>query len=229
MSICITVGIDDDDAERAEYLRDELRRVNELLAREGLAPHREPDGGAAASCDGVANAPLENMRCIYAYCAAELVHRRQALGSCLVEAQLAAGIVPRAMLAAHGAYSEPLVDRVSSPSHHMLWHPWCEGFFVPIDFPNVLEDEEIVGGRLGSSQRLLAELVRIAGPIGIALEGGVLSDHEARRIRATGVTKSLMREGFSEIAPECVPLHTWLTLYEAASCSVERGSVIVLT
>ncbi|MGH7297815.1 MAG: hypothetical protein ACRELB_22945, partial [Polyangiaceae bacterium] len=155
-----------------------------------------------------------------------LAARRQALGALLGDAELATATVPRIVRASQGAFRESFVSRMTSPRHHLLHHsPW-EGFFVPVDFPEVLEDDELPGGSLGSSVRLREELVRIAAPLGISIEGGVLPRAEMLRVRDAGVTK--VGGGLWRIDAECVPLQTWLTLYSAANHSVRYGAALVL-
>jgi hypothetical protein len=65
---------------------------------------------------------------------------------------------------------------------HVICHSDCEGFYVPIDFPEPLYDDRddgIPGGILGSSQRALAELVLTAPLLGIVLRDGELHDRDA--------------------------------------------------
>jgi hypothetical protein len=237
MSVSIDVGVlaraleEDQDEELAARLRGQFDRIREVLRRNGSPLHREPEdteraGNAGLGFDGVSNDDVRNLHGVYAYCVADLEVRRRALGAVMSDAVLAAEGVPRAVRAARGAYSDSLVDRVRAPDHHLLYHsPW-EGFFVPVDFAEVLEDDELDGGSLGSSVRLFAELVRIAEPLGVALEGEALPIEEARRIRQAGVTD--LGGGLHAIAPEHAARHAWLTFYEAARHSIEYGTAIAL-
>src|SRR6202008_5022884 len=79
-----------------------------------------------------------------------------------------------------------LEEETEMLSSHLLCHSDAEGFYVPVDFDDVLfeeaEDGELPGGMLGSSYRLLDELVVVAPALGIRLDDGQLSDAEARRI-----------------------------------------------
>lgn len=52
---------------------------------------------------------------------------------------------------------------------HLILHSDAEGFYLPQDFPNVLfaDDTALPGGMLGSTPRLLAELERLAGELGV--------------------------------------------------------------
>jgi hypothetical protein len=103
---------------------------------------------------------------------------------------------------------------------HLICHSDIEGYYVPIDFDEVLldDDEEIAGGGLvGSSQRLLAELQAVAPALGIVLDGGRLPDEEAERISA-----DVHEEGELWIEKG-----VWLDLFEAARLSLQHGSAIV--
>lgn len=102
---------------------------------------------------------------------------------------------------------------------HLLCHSDAEGFYVPIQFSVPIIDEELTGGMLGSSQNLLKELVQVAPMIDIALEDGQLSNAQ-----------------LAALAPETDEGHrfeteriVWLTLFEAASASVEHRTAIMFT
>ena len=80
-------------------------------------------------------------------------------------------------------------------------------------------EAEVPGGIVGSSQRLLAELVLVAPALGIMLRGGQLSDAEADRI--DGLASS--EEGLHR------ELSSWLALFEAARLSVENKTAVVFS
>lgn len=54
----------------------------------------------------------------------------------------------------------------------MLLHSDSEGYYVPIEFDGVLiaKNDELAGGMVGSSQRLLAECLRLRDVLGIPEE-----------------------------------------------------------
>lgn len=111
-------------------------------------------------------------------------------------------------------------DEMAMFSSHLLCHADYAGYYVPVDFADPLflpEEAEVAGGGMvGSSQRLLAELVEVAGAIGIRLdEAGMLSAaEEAALIAADG-------------EPFGAERYTWLQLYRACLASVESGHAIV--
>ncbi|HEY2308559.1 MAG TPA: hypothetical protein VGI05_22025 [Streptosporangiaceae bacterium] len=51
------------------------------------------------------------------------------------------------------------------PFDHLIHHSDCEGYYVPVDFGQVIVDERLAGGYLGSSVRLLAETAGLPLPL----------------------------------------------------------------
>ena len=118
---------------------------------------------------------------------------------------------------------DPVVEDVLySSQSHLVCHSDAEGFYVPVDFDEVLYsepdgDEQLAGGMLGSSYRLLDELVLVAPALGISLVDGQLSDAEAERIgKLIDADQGLYREYVS-----------WLRLYESARLSIAHKTAIV--
>lgn len=111
-------------------------------------------------------------------------------------------------------------DETAMFSSHLLCHADYAGYYVPVDFADPLflpEEAKVAGaGMVGSSQQLLAELVGLAGTIGIRLDAaGVLSAaDEAALVAADGEAFDAER-------------YTWLQLYRACLASVESGHAIV--
>lgn len=116
---------------------------------------------------------------------------------------------------------DPAVDdALSDMESHLICHSDAEGLYVPVDFDEVLyaePDQKLPGGILGSSYRLLDELVLVAPALGIELADGELSDQEAERIgRLIDADQGLHREYVS-----------WLRLYESARLSIAHKTAIV--
>ena len=99
---------------------------------------------------------------------------------------------------------------------HLLCHSDAEGYYVPIDFADIIVDDEIPGGMIGSSQRLFAELVAVAPAIGIELDGTVLSDKVAAALADD-----------NDSVPYATERLVWLTLFEQARVSIANGTLIV--
>ncbi|MBB3638373.1 hypothetical protein [Variovorax atrisoli] len=226
MGLAVCVGmlaeLLEDDPESAEGFEEELAEVNRVLAAAGLPPHTESRGplelDSRASIDGFPYSFIHYLRRAYAH---------RVLSPDWVATPLADDVDPTA-----DPKIQALLDGCES---HLLCHSDAEGFYVPVDFDEVLfdgdggDEEEaegdadieepagLPGGMLGSSQRLLEELVFVAPALGIRLDDGRLSDEEAERIDALiDEDDSLYREYVS-----------WLLLYESARLSIEHRTAIV--
>lgn len=226
MGLAVCVGmlaeLLEDDPESAEGFEEELAEVNCVLAAAGLPPHTEPRGpldlDSRASIDGFPYSFIHYLRRAYAH---------RVLSPDWMATPLADDVDPTA-----DPKIQALLDGCES---HLLCHSDAEGFYVPVDFDEVLfdgdggDEEEaegdadieepagLPGGMLGSSQRLLEELVFVAPALGIRLDDGRLSDEEAERIDALiDEDDGLYREYVS-----------WLLLYESARLSIEHRTAIV--
>lgn len=85
------------------------------------------------------------------------------------------GTLPDPLEEACKAAGDPLLRKAyagfpgepAGPFDHLIHHSDCEGCYVPVDFGQVIADERLAGGYLGSSVRLLAETRRIASALGL--------------------------------------------------------------
>ena len=195
------------DAEGADWIREQVGLVNTFLAEATLPPHVEPEGEGPAKarshCDSFPYSFLHYLRRAFAR-----VHEEQPV------TPVADGEDPSA---------DPCVeDAASMMSSHLLCHSDCEGFYVPIDFEEVIfdtEDRGLPGGMLGSSVRLLEELRAVAPAIGIELENGELSDAEATKVGAEE----------QETNPFWHERLVWLALFENARVSVANKCLLVFS
>ena len=214
MGLAISVGALADllraDPEGAEWLEGGLAAANALLASAGQPPHVEPRSlPRLAPRVGLGSMPysfLHYLRRAYA---------RQAKDAQWMATPLADGDDP--------ANNPALEEQSESLGSHLVCHSDAEGFYLPIDFPDPLfadsPESDVPGGIVGSSQRLLAELVLVAPALGITLREGQLSDAEADRI--DGLASS--EEGLHR------ELSSWLALFEAARLSVENKTAVVFS
>lgn len=197
----------DDDAERLAELREQLRAINELLAGEGVSPHEEAtERGVVIARGRMGGVPYS------------FVHYLRRAYARAVE-------MPQEVLAPVAAGEDPTADpAVESLSYmfesHLLCHSDCEGYYVPVDFDEVLFPDDslgLPGGMVGSSAALLRELVYVAPYLGITLVDGELGDAEIERIHLA-------------LEDEEDPLYrereTWLLFYEAARVSVANRTLI---
>jgi hypothetical protein len=199
----------ENDPEGVEWFEGALASVNRVLLAANLPAHSEPR-----------ELKLMEPRCSIAGFPYSFVHYlRRAYAHRISDASWHASPVPEGV----DPVDDPVLGAVTEQlTSHLLCHSDCEGFYVPIDFVDVLFDEndELPGGMLGSSQRLMRELIAAAPALGIELIGEQLADSEAQRIDAIacGGKDGLWREC-------CV----WLALYEAARVSVAQKTMIAFT
>jgi hypothetical protein len=207
MGLGISVGILADltvhDPEGADWVREKLAIINRYLSEQGLPEHREPEKLPPLHCRA------ELMSFPYSF----LHYLRRVYARAKQDPDWIAVPVPEG--------EDPSRDRAVDEEtfmfdSHLLCHSDCEGYYLPLDFDELITGDDVPGGFAGSSHRLLEELHLAARPLGIALEEGELSDQEAARING--------------LVEEDGPLHreyaAWLALFEAARLSIAHNCVI---
>jgi len=214
MSLAVEVGtladLIENDEEGAEWFRESISQVNEVLREQGLQEHLEPE-----------NLPRIQFRCsIGSYPYSFLHHLRRFYAHCVADPSWS----PQPTPPGENPADDPVVDsETNMMSSHLLCHSDCEGFYLPIDFKDVIIDEKskdrVVGGLLGSSYRLKEELTMIAPKLGIRLENRKLSDSEVDRLN-----KAIDAE-----ATLWIEKTVWLSLYEAACFSIEHRTAVCFT
>lgn len=204
MSLAVSVGVlavDDADPEWIDHLRESFRQVNRVLAAHGLPLHEEPE------C--LPDLPYRGQLLSFPYSWLHYLRRAVAFARQAPDqfCPVAEGVDPSA--------DERLDDELSIfVGSHLICHSDCEGFYVPIDFPEPLYDDQerrLPGEILGSSQRALQEVRQAAPLLGIPLEGGNLSDEVAKNIAGE-------KDGSN---PYWIERQVWLTMFEALRHSVE--------
>ncbi|MFM9921807.1 hypothetical protein VLK31_02345 [Variovorax sp. H27-G14] len=216
MGLAISVGTLADflenDPEGAEWFEGDFEIVNQVLAAADLPPHTEPRELPALD----SRAPLDGFPYSFIH------HLRRAYAHSVVSPGWKATPVADGVDPSEDPAIQEALDVAES---HLICHSDAEGFYVPVDFEDVLfsesesEEEELTGGMLGSSYRLRDELVQVAPALGIALTDGVLSDEEAARIGALAEEdEGLYRE-----------YAAWLLLFEMARLSIAHKTAIVFS
>lgn len=193
----------ENDAEGAEWIRENLEIVNALLAENGLHAHEEPTTVTTKPrrhCGSFPYSFLHYLRRAFAY-----VREGQPLTP-----------------ADDNPSADPAIEEASTLfDTHLLCHSDAEGYYVPIDFSDVifdLEERGLPGGSLGSTQRLMAELVETAPAIGIDVKDGQVSDQVVAALNADGEDRPYWRERL-----------VWLALFEAARVSLADKTMIVFS
>jgi hypothetical protein len=194
------------DAEGAEWFREALADINAVLKELNLPTHSEPESLP----------PVDNRSvvCSFPYSFLHYLHRAYAHGR-----QSPNSVVfpcPQGQSPAQDPAIEAESDLFDS---HLLCHSVCEGFYLPLDFSDVIMDstgrDRISGGLLGSSYRLHEELIEMAPCLGIR-DAATLSDAAVEEIRQS------MESETDLWIEKCV----WLTLYEACRLSKQHGTAI---
>ena len=212
MGLAVGVGVLADllenDREGAKWLDDGLVAANRLLEKAGLPSHTEPRmlerPSKRASIRSFPYSFIHYLRRAYAYRIAD-------------PSWVASGVCDDVDPA-----RDPILEQeMEMLRSHLLCHSDAEGFYMPVDFRDVLFENSdgpgIPGGMLGSSYRLREELILVAPALGIRLSDGRLSDEEAAIIDHVARSEDgLCREHCS-----------WLALYEAARISIELKTAIV--
>jgi hypothetical protein len=222
MGLCVTVGILADlletDPESAELVRADFDIINTILRQHGLPDHQEPTTlPMLQDRSGVTGFPYSFLHYLRRFYARWLDQRQQPFVRRFYARWISKSAqVPPPVHEGEKPALDPVLEKVASPRHHLLWHSDCEGYYVPIDFPRVLGDQRIDGSGIGSSVRLLEELVLVAAPLGIMLHNRQLSDTDA----------NVIAEEEDKSGPYWIERLVWLTLFEAARLSIEHRAAI---
>lgn len=201
MGLAISVGLLADlqanDPEGAQWVNDELRKINGVLLKLGLRAHVEGRGRvpSARACTSFPYSFLHYLRRAYV---------------CHIEGKaLRDGDITET--------DDRLIADISMDmSSHLLCHSDCEGWYVPVDFDEPIFDDNIPGGEmLGSSQKLLAEVLSVAEFLGIEVIHGAPSDAAKREL-----------EAIEDDGPNWRARLVWYTVWEAAQLSVTHKTAI---
>jgi hypothetical protein len=209
MGLAITVGLladySQNDPEAAGWLREQLQIINQLLAAEGLPAFEEPERIDRAVLPRAGSLPYSFLHTL-----------RRFAAHCKVNGQPPPPLPPGPI---NG--DDPVVQEAGELfDFHLLVHSDAEGYYVPIDFRDVLFDSEergLDGGMLGSSVALLRELLAVAPALQVSLIGDRLAPQERARL-----DKQLR----AEADPFWRERLVWLTLFEAAHASIDHRTMI---
>lgn len=193
------------DPEGADWMRESLASVNEVLAENNLSQHCEPEQLPK----------MHNRAEVVSYPYSFLHHLRRVYAHAMCDPEWSPTPVPEG----EDPAEDPVVyDEMCMLSSHLLCHSDAEGLYLPIDFDDIISDDEerVAGGLLGSSYRLMEELVSIAPMLNITLDGFHLSDAEADRINKVSESETGM----------WIENTVWLSFFEAARLSIEHKTAI---
>ena len=181
MGLALEVGMLADllvhDEEGAQWFREDMAKLNAVLAASGMAPHDEPTEAAVYSTDTYGYSGLHYLR----RCAAHLQYRG-ALPPPLKEGEqptaddllirYSSEFVTENPDAQPGAFAAPCARNFD----HLIMHSDAEGFYIPQPFERVVIAGDQAYGWIGSCQTLRSECERLAAAL--ELPRDLLSDSD---------------------------------------------------
>jgi hypothetical protein len=209
MGLAVSVGglcacLQSDDREERSQAKRDLREINRLLVAEGFPRHKEPE-------------TLPRMRNRYRGVGLPydwLHYLRRAIAFARQEPDAFAPVPKGEDPSEDERIEHELMVSIES---HVICHSDCDGYYVPVDFPDPLyhdSDDEIGGGILGSSYAGMRELLLVAPLINIPLRRGTVSAEVVARINRE-------RRGRFYVERQ-----VWLELYEAFRLSIKHGTAV---
>jgi hypothetical protein len=209
MGLSVVVGIFAELAEvepdDMEWCRENFAAINEVLAENGLSLHHEPESLP----------PLNNRSSLIGWPYSYIHYLRRIAAYVAEDPDWKARPFPEDQ----DPTEDLLVSKHCIGYNHLICHSDCDGYYLPIDFDEVLDDYASgePGSVIGSSYRLREELIAVAPALGIVLsDDGELSDEEAARLDSISETDS----------PFIQELVIWLALYEAARLSIQYKTAV---
>jgi hypothetical protein len=209
MGLAIQVGMlayfNENDPEGADWLRESIDLVNEVLGENGLPTHLEPEilNISSRTSWGFSYSWIHHLRRFYA---------RSIDDPDWIPTPTPSDEDP--------ADDDVLDNEMYMFDSHLICHSDSQGFYLPIDFDEIIVDdkkqERIVAGFLCSSYRLRDELVAIAPKLGIILEDKHLTEAEATKI----AKDSQSQQGL------WIEKIVWISLFEATRLSIEHKTAI---
>ncbi|HEX8189816.1 MAG TPA: hypothetical protein VF586_15780 [Pyrinomonadaceae bacterium] len=221
LALCVGVPpeIRESDPEYVAYFEEQVEAINGVLESFGLPPHREPfdlEDERTFECEMIGYSGLHYLRRVAAHLA------------------LGRELPPPGD---DGAASDPVLSdyykifdasfargqATGMPFQHLIVHGDAEGYYLPVEFDDVIIPDaslEIAGGMLGSSRALLLECRELARAL--ELPDGLSPDDDAV-FEAAGS----QGEGEAKWERYGVESYTCLALIKACEASVETGAAVV--
>ena len=221
LTVCVGIPSDvrEDDPEYVEYFQRQMEAVNDVLGSFGLPEHAEPfdiEDERAIEFEMLGLSGLHYLRRLAAHLA--LKDELPTPGEDDAESDPVLNDYYRIFDA---SFAQGKATGI--PFQHLIVHADAEGYYLPVEFEDVIIPDasiEIEGGMLGSSQALLRECQELARQLEIP--EGVSPDDEA-------FDEAFENQGLGDAKWEQyrVESYTCLGLLRACEVSVETGAAIV--
>ena len=221
LALCVGVPseIRESDAEYVAYFEQQVEAINGVLESFGLPPHREPfdvEDERTFECEMIGYSGLHYLRRVAAHLA------------------LGRDLPPPGD---DGAATDPVLSdyykifdasfargqATGMPFQHLIVHGDAEGYYLPVEFEDVILPDaslEIAGGMLGSSHALLRECRELAQALGLPEDLSLETDALFEAAENQG-------EGEAKWERYGVESYTCLALMKACEASVETGAAVV--
>ncbi len=227
MGLALTVGLLSDlkgnDAEGFSTFTSYFGEVDKVLTANNLPGHVEPDDVSPWDAEMYGYSGLHYLRRLAAYVDSGLELPPPGNADSSDDERLAAyfrhvgGEQPGVL---KGLFRK--TPRFRRQFDHLIVHSDAEGFYLPLDFPDVLfaDDGQIPGGMVGSSPRLLAECDRLARILDIPSHITKDSDELWDAADSQGAGESRWKQ-------YGVESFTCVALREACRVSIKTGAAVV--
>lgn len=221
LALCVGVPpeIRESDPEYVEYFEQQVEAINGVLESFGLPLHQEPfdvEDERTFECDMVGYSGFHYLRRLAAHLA------------------LGKELPPPGE---EDAASDPVLDdyhkifdanfargeATGIPFQHLIVHSDAEGYYLPVEFDDVIIPDaslEIAGGMLGSSHALLRECRELAQALELPADLALEDERVWQVVETQG-------EGAAKWERYGVESYTCLALMKACEASVETGAAVV--